>query len=231
VKILILAATHHEIQLLKGKLTLIEIFDSRLIRYAYQNIFIDVLESGIGMVAKAYQLGRQLQREKYDLALNIGIAGSFKKELKPGTIVNVVQDQFPEMGAEDGEGFIEITDMGFDEFDSYPFSKGVLINNTDFAQFGLDDLKKVKGITSNTIHGRQESISNIVTKLNPDIETMGGAAFLFACLSGKIPCAQIRSVSNYVEVRNRSGWMVELAVEQLTQKMLDIIDNMAVKIK
>lgn len=230
-KVLILAATHLEVKSLQEQLNLVMSYDDRLSRYSHQNITIDVLLSGIGMVAKAYHMGRQLQREKYDLALNIGIAGSFRKEIPLGLVVNVVQDQFIEMGAEDGEGFLAIADMGFDEFNIYPWSKGILINNTDFAQFGVDELKKVIGITSNTIHGQKESISKIIATFSPDIETMGGAAFLYACMSEKIPCAQIRSISNYVEVRDRTGWKVELAVEQLMKKVIDIIEHLAIRNK
>jgi futalosine hydrolase len=181
------------------------------------------------MVAKAYHLGRQLQKEKYDLALNIGIAGSYKKEIPPGSVVNVVQDQFSEMGAEDGEDFIGINEMDFDEFNTYPYSKGILLNNTNFTQFGLDDIKKVSGITSNTIHGNRGSISEIIAKFDPDIETMGGAAFLYTCLSEKISCAQIRSISNFVEIRDRLGWKVELAVEQLTKRVFNVIKNSLTK--
>ncbi len=225
-KILIQSATHLEVQTLKDKLKLVHVYNDQLVSYVYQNVAIDMLVSGIGMVAKAYMLGRQLQNEAYDLALNIGIGGSYKEEIPPGSVVNVVRDRFSEMGAEDGYNFITIADLNFDEFDTHPFSKGIIINNTDFTHFGLDDLKKVNGITSNTIHGCRNSISSIITKFNPDIETMGGAAFLYSCLREKMPCAQIRSVSNFVEVRNRSKWNIALAIDQLTQKVLKVIDNL-----
>jgi futalosine hydrolase len=228
VKILLLAATPNEVQSLKDKLIpTVKLDDPGIDRFRYREIIVDIIVSGIGMVAKAYQLGKQLQKEKYDLALNIGIAGSFKNEIPIGSVVNVVQDQFSEMGAEDGDRFIGITEMNFKEFDTHPYTKGILINDTDFADFGLDELTKVKGITSNTIHGCQKSISDIITKFNPDIETMGGAAFLFACMSEEIPHAQIRSISNYVEVRDRSKWKVEQAIEQLTNEVLKILEYLS----
>jgi futalosine hydrolase len=227
VKILILAATNIEVRAIQKELALIETYDDHLGRYKSKETIIDVLVSGIGMAAKAYQLGKYLQKENYDLVLNIGIAGSFKKEIPIASLVNVVQDQFSEMGAEDGEHFIGIADMNFMEFDTHPYTKGILINDTDFGHFGLDELTKVKGITSNTIHGCQKSISEIINKFNPDIETMGGAAFLYACLSEKIPCAQIRSISNYVEVRDRSKWKVEQAIEQLTNEVLKILEYLS----
>jgi len=222
VKILALAATEREVRSLKEQLRLTEVYNDRFTAYAFENIAIDVLVSGMGMVAKAYHLGKHLQMEKYDLALNIGIAGSFCKKIALGSVVNVVQDQFSEMGAEDGDRFIDIAGMNFKEFDTYPYAKGILKNDTDFNQYGIAGLKQVCGITSNTIHGKQESISEIIKHFNPDIETMGGAAFLYACLCEKIPCAQIRSASNYVEVRDRSKWEVHLAIDQLTLEVMKI---------
>jgi len=222
VKILVLAATEIEVRSLMENLRLIKVYNDQFTSCAFESITIDVLMSGIGMVAKAYQLGKYLQKDKYDLALNIGIAGSFRKEIALGSVVNVVQDQFSEMGAEDGDRFTDIAGMNFKEFDTYPYAKGILKNDTNFNQFGIGGLKQVCGITSNTIHGKQESISEIIKRFNPDIETMGGAAFLYACLCEKIPCAQIRSVSNYVEVRDRSKWEVHLAIDQLTLEVLRI---------
>ena len=224
-KILILAATELEARPLKEKLKPVIEKDLRLERFLYGNITVDVLVSGIGMVAKAFALGRQLQMEKYDLALNIGIAGSFSNKIPIGSVVNVAHDQFAEMGAQDGDNFIGIAEMNFEEFKTYPYTNGVLQNNTDFGKFALDNMKRVNGITSNTIHGKHETISRITQQFHPDIETMGGAAFLFGCLSKKIPCAQIRSISNYVEVRDRLKWKVQLAIEQLTIEVMKIIEN------
>ncbi|OYT14218.1 MAG: futalosine hydrolase [Bacteroidetes bacterium 4572_114] len=224
-KILILTATELEARPLKEKLKPIIEKDVRIERFLYGGITIDVLVSGIGMVAKAYQLGRYLQKGKYDLALNVGIAGSFNKETPIGSVVNVVQDRFAEMGAQDGDDFIGIAEMNFEEFKTYPYTNGILRNGTDFGKFGLDDMKKANGITANTIHGKHETISRITKKFNPDIETMGGAAFLFVCMSEKIPCAQIRSISNYVEVRDRLKWKVPLAIAQLTQEVMKVIEN------
>ena len=224
-KILILTATELEARPLKEKLKPVIEKGLRIERFLYGGITVDVLVSGIGMVAKAFELGKQLQMEKYDLALNIGIAGSFSNEIPVGSVVNVTEDRFAEMGAQDGDDFISIAEMNFEEFKTYPYTNGVLQNNTDFGKFGLNDMKKVNGITSNTIHGKHETISRITKKFHPDIETMGGAAFLFACLSEKIPCAQIRSISNYVEIRDRLKWKVQLAIGRLTIEIIKVIEN------
>jgi futalosine hydrolase len=85
-------------------------------------------------------------------------------------------------------------------------------------------LKQVTGITSNTIHGEINSISAVAERFHPEIETMGGAAFLYSCLIEKIPSAQVRAISNYVEVRDKSRWNIPLAVKNLTTTTLQILD-------
>ena len=64
---------------------------------------VDMLITGVGMVAAAARTSGALARTRYDLALNLGICGSFDPALSPGTVVHVVSDGMPELGAEDGE--------------------------------------------------------------------------------------------------------------------------------
>ena len=62
-----------------------------------------MLVSGVGMVATATWCSHALARERYDLALNLGVCGSFDRTLPLGTVVHVVTDRLAELGAEDGE--------------------------------------------------------------------------------------------------------------------------------
>jgi futalosine hydrolase len=50
---------------------------------------VDVLVTGIGMVATAVRCARALALTPYDLALNVGICGSFDRALMPGSVVHV----------------------------------------------------------------------------------------------------------------------------------------------
>lgn len=42
----------------------------------------------------------------------------------------------------------------------------------------------------------------------------------------KIPCAQIRSVSNVIEKRNREGWNMALAIKNLNEKAVEIVSGL-----
>ena len=130
-KILIVAATSFEIEPLLNAQTL-----------PYP---IDTLITGVGMTQTAYTLGKHLALNSYDLIINLGIAGSFDRNLKIGEVVEVTEDRFAELGAEDGESFLSIEDLGFgvSVFRPIPF---------DNPPFYPPLLKKVNAITVNQIN-------------------------------------------------------------------------------
>ncbi len=172
---------------------------------------VDVLITGVGMTATAFSLGKYLNR-KYDLALNVGVAGSFNKKFPVGSLVNVVSDCFADLGAEDGNKFIAADKLGL----------GVSnFQTTTPMHFGknkiklLSGLPKVNGITVNMVHGNISSIKRIVKSFNPDVESMEGAAFFYACKESNIPSLQIRAISNMVEKRNKKKWNMNLAIKNL----------------
>lgn len=206
-KILLVSATEFEILPVLGKMKKRisgeALFSCRLGKHS-----IDVLIAGIGMTATAFHLGRVLTK-KYDLAINAGVAGSFKKEISPGTVVNVTHDCFADLGAEDGHQFLTLKEMGLNQ--NVKFKPAVVTHHSSV----VGHLVKVKGITVNTVHGNEASIKKAVKKFNPDIESMEGAAFFFACNYFKTPCIQMRAISNYVEKRNKKNWKLKLAIKNL----------------
>jgi futalosine hydrolase len=204
-KILLVSATELEIA------PLISFFkkhpsETVLQQYTYRKNTIDVLVTGVGMTVTAYQLARTVNDE-YNLAINAGVAGSFKTDIPLGTVVDVVSDSFADMGAEDGDDFIPLYELGLVERSVY---------NIRSAGYDRElGLRKVRGITVNTIHGNTSSIKKVVKRFNPDIESMEGAAFFYACAQENIPCLQLRSISNYVEKRDKSKWRMDLAIHNL----------------
>jgi len=170
-----------------------------------------ILITGMGMVNTAINLTRELNENNYDLVINMGISGSFSDEIKIGDVVEVIEDCFSEIGFEDGESFSEFSDLD---------------TKTRFIVDGRTSLRKVKGITVNTVHGIENSINNIVERLHPDIESMEGAAVFKVCEEMKIPCIQIRSISNKVEKRNKENWNLDLAISNLNIEVEKIISTL-----
>ena len=171
----------------------------------------ELLITGVGMVATAFALGRHLAANKYDLVINLGIAGSFDRSIALGDVVEITEDTFAELGAEDDLNFLPIAEMGFGDATFHPSKKLADLYNL----FNTFDLKQATAITVNTVHGNEASIKKVAERLNPQVESMEGAAFFYACKQMEVPCLQIRAVSNYVEKRNRDNWNIGLAIKNL----------------
>jgi len=219
-KILLVSATYSELRILLDKAKKITSFNDQLSTYSIFDKEFDLLCTGVGMVATSFHVGKTLAAHSYDAVVNVGIAGSFNKKTPLGTVVEVVQDQFPEMGADDGANFLSLLELGFSDSDNFPFQSGVLLNYQEFMNLSYP---KVKSITVNTVHGSKERIAKTQTRFRPQTESMEGAAFFYACQSYEIPCLQIRAISNYVEPRNRAAWNVPLAIKNLNIEILNII--------
>ncbi|MEJ7556840.1 MAG: futalosine hydrolase [Pedobacter sp.] len=208
-KILLVAATRAEIT------TLTEKFNLPDENFVASDDF-DVLITGVGMVATAFALGQRLSNA-YNLVLNLGIAGSFDPTVPLGTVLNIYSDEFAELGAENNDQFLTIEELGF--------GKGNFNASNNLLNDHLKSLKKVKGITVNKVHGNATSIKEIVNRLNPTTESMEGAAVLYCCEQLAIPCLQIRSISNYVEPRNKEKWQIALAISNLNKWAIDFLTN------
>ena len=188
------------------KILLIAATSDEIIKEYFSNS--EVLISGVGMVNTTYTVTKHLSVNSYDLVINMGIAGCFNSAIKIGDVVEVVGDTFSEIGFENG--------MEFDNFSDFE------ITNT-FKVAGKTNLQKVTGITVNTVHGNEDSIAKIVSRLNPDVESMEGAAVLKVCKEFAIPCVQIRAISNKVEKRNKENWDLPLAIKNLNTTVQKII--------
>src|SRR3970040_514291 len=91
------------------------------VRYQAAGHEVDILTRGVGMVATSTWSARALAREPYDLAVNVGVCGSFRAELEPGTVVHVISDCIAELGAEDGDAFLTVQQLPLLGEDEFPF--------------------------------------------------------------------------------------------------------------
>ena len=214
-RLLIVAATAPEIAPLAAALGPAHPSGPRLRRASRSGHEIDLLETGVGMVATAVWCSRVMTASRYDLALDLGVCGSFDPDLPPGSVVHVVSECLSELGAEDDEGLLTLHELGLDGDDAVFFEAGWLHNRRPPANSALETLPCARGITVNTVHGRLSSIEPVVERFAPHVESMEGAAFMYACMVHGVPFAEIRAVSNVVEPRNRAGWKMKEAVANL----------------
>jgi len=186
---------------------------------------IDLLVTGVGMVATAARCAQALSDGKYDLALNLGVCGSFDRQLAPPAVVHVVTDRLAELGTEDGDQFLTIHQMGLLGENEFPFTGGRLVNETPPVNAALERLPRVDAVTGNTVHGNARSIAAVAARFAPQVESMEGAAFMYCCLIHRLAFAQVRAVSNAVERRNREAWKMAEAIDGLARTTLSILEH------
>jgi futalosine hydrolase len=192
--------------------------DKVMSSFVYKNHRLGILVTGVGMTQTAYYLGKFLSA-KYDVVINAGICGSFDKYLRLGETVIVKEDYFADLGAEDGEKFLSIHELNLPGAYYVKNEKPLMLSV-------LEDVKQVRGVTVNTTHGNTTSIQKFNTRIKADVETMEGAAFLWACNQEKVRCLQLRSISNYVEKRDRSKWEIPAAIKSLNEMLTTILDSL-----
>jgi futalosine hydrolase len=222
-RILLVAATQQEIGLLISNFgfSISDFVENEsnqsTIQLTTHNSQLTVLITGVGMVATAFALGRHLAINQYELAVNLGIAGSFDRDITLGEVVEITEDSLAELGAEDGETFLPIEALGFGE--------SIFSASKSLSAYGDFNLRQVTAITVNTVHGHEPSIKQFTDRLKPQLESMEGAAFFYACKQAGVPCLQIRAVSNYVEKRNRDAWQIGLAIKNLNSFAIEFLEK------
>ncbi|MHB1922192.1 MAG: futalosine hydrolase [Chitinophagaceae bacterium] len=185
---------------------------------------IQVLITGVGTLLCSYGLTRFLTSHSCDLAVQAGIAGSFRQDLLLGEVVEVEKEILGDLGVQDGENFRDLFDIRLMEEGQFPFTGKCLWNQGSRHPL-FPALRKVRGLTVNQVSGRESTISIWKEKYQPDLETMEGAAFHFVCLEEKIPFLQLRCISNEVQVRDPSKWDIPLAVNHLNLELIGLLSR------
>ncbi len=220
-QILIVSATIFEIDKLIEDIEFTQI-NENFYSKNFEKESIDILITGIGIAFTIYSLTKTLNKKKYDLVLNIGIAGSLSKKLKIGDVVQVISEEFADLGIRSKDSFSTLFDTGFIKANKFPFVDGRL-KAANLKKQLIPKIKQVNGITVNAVNGNKKEIEELKKKFNPDIESMEGAAVFYVCLMEKLAFTEIRSISNYVEERNKENWDIPLAINNLikiTSKIL-----------
>jgi len=184
---------------------------------------INLLVTGIGSANTSWSIENWIHLYgRPDLAINIGIAGSYNNKYKIGDVVIPVDDCFADLGIENGDDFFTLAEAGLADVDEFPYCDGYISANNRFVNEFVKILPPVRAITVNTATGSEISRKMLIKKFNPDIETMEGATFFYICSMEKIPFFALRAVSNKVEVRDKSNWNIKIALDNLSEKLNEI---------
>ena len=183
----------------------------------------DVLVSGIGLVASAYAITRQLQLRKYDVVLQAGIAGCFDRQLPLGSVVSISRDTIADQGVMEDGALKTVFDMKLAPENRFPYTKGWLVNpHKEWLK--KTGLKAVKAISVNEISTGRKRITLLAEKYGAVAESMEGAAIHYACRMEGVPFVQLRRLSNYVGERNKAQGKMKDAIMALNEELEELIN-------
>lgn len=182
---------------------------------------ITYLLTGIGTTSTSYRLTKILNSssETFDLAVNIGIAGSFSPDFPLGSVARIDREYFGDLGFETFFGFQTLFDYNILDADTFPFKGGALlaVNLSANVETAISIYPKATAVTVQTVSGLPEKTRQLKRDFFPQIESMEGAAFFYVCLLEKIPFLELRAVSNEVGERDRKNWKIPSALEALNE--------------
>lgn len=219
-KELLVSATAHEIKPFLDKLAVNESGNF------YEFDKFDILITGVGILACCYNLSRILALKKYSNIINFGIAGSFKKEIPKKSLVCVTCEEFADIGAENGESdYIDLFDMNLLSPDEAPFKnkKLVPVKPGFFSEF--TSIRESNAVTVSRVLSHTQSIRYVEKRYNPDVVSMEGAAVFYAAILNSTPCIQIRSISDYVETRDKSQWDIPGSISALNKVIIEFYES------
>lgn len=172
------------------------------------------LVTGCGPAAAAAVLALELGRATApSLVVGVGVAGAYPDAgVGIGTVVRVDHDGFCDLGAEDGDGFLEIWDLGFPD-------TGVERRFSLAAPGFLEKLDSAVGTTCSVCTGSESTARARRARTGAAVETMEGAAWALACARTGTPLAQVRAISNLAGPRDRSAWRLPEALSALEKAL------------
>jgi futalosine hydrolase len=191
---------------------------------ASQNIKnIDILVTGVGLIAATYHITKAVYQKRPQLILQAGIAGALDNNLKLGSVVIIESETIGDLGVMEQGSFRSLFDMEFVQENDRPWTNARLLNASGI----LDEilLPKVKGVSINEITTLPSRIERYKYTLGASVESMEGAALHYVGLMENIPFLQVRSLSNFVGERDKSKWHIKEAIENLNKELIPIISK------
>ncbi len=183
--------------------------------------------TGIGSMATAYSLMRQIGRRRPSLIIQAGIGGCFTGK-KPGETVVIGKEIPADLGVYEHNRFKSIFDLQLANPDAAPYSNASLPNPYE-SLLSLTSLEAVTAITVNEISTDKERIAWYQQNLAPVVESMEGAALHYVCLQEKVPFLQLRTVSNDIGERDKTKWDIKKAILNLNEELISLMNKLADK--
>ncbi len=222
-RILLVTATDNEVQPFLDSYQWMRDENTLLFHTRVGSLDVHHLTTGPGIMLTSFRLATLLAHHSFALCINAGFAGSYDRQIKLGEVVQVIQEEVADLGAENDQQFIPLRKMSFFDENWRPFSDGKLKHPNPKL---LEGIKNVKGVTVNRVTGSEGTISLNKEHFEAEVESMEGAAFFYATLLNNIEFYQFRAISNRVQKRNPALWDMNAARNALCAFLEQFITNL-----
>lgn len=176
---------------------------------------LDCVAVGVGPAAAAAGTATALttaalRGEPYGLVVSAGIGGGFKTVAPVGSLVVADAIVAADLGAETGEGFLPVTELGFGTVTHTPPPALVrAVAATSGARTGTV-------LTVSTVTGTARRAAELTARHPGAVaEAMEGFGVAEAAAVHGVPVLELRAVSNPVGPRDRSAWRIGDALAAL----------------
>jgi futalosine hydrolase len=182
---------------------------------------VDVLITGVGMTAATYSITKQVLTKRPYSIIQAGIGGCLNRELPLTKVVLVENETIADLGVQEKGKFKSVFDLGLINREEFPWTGGRLSNNLQSLK--ESGLPVVDGITVNEISTNTERIEHYRKHSGASVESMEGAALHYVALKERVAFLQIRSLSNFAGERDKTQWVMEMAISSLNIELQKII--------
>ncbi|MFF4789006.1 futalosine hydrolase [Streptomyces sp. NPDC001276] len=178
---------------------------------------VDLVAAGVGPALAAATTASALTAAAlagapYDLVVSAGIAGGFAPHAPVGSLVVADEITAADLGAETGDGFLPVTELGFGTVAHRPPEALVrAIAAAASARTGTV-------LTVSTVTGTAARADALRARHPRALaEAMEGFGVAEAAAAHRVPVLEVRAVSNPVGPRDRAAWRIGDALTALTE--------------
>jgi hypothetical protein len=223
--ILIVSPTFTSLQKFISQLQLIDNYGKNYARFQYADNELDILISGYGGSMVSHWVNKAIQRKSYDLVIHFGRCYALNDKSEVGSLVNVIEDYFGDLGFTYDSGFQSLFDLELIPQNENPFKNGILENPSDYSEI-LTSFRKVSGMTSNTIPASLFQIGEMYIKNYPEIISLDCAAVLYACLESNIDVIQLSYVAGKLDNATDHLNIDDLEIDRITEVLEDLLSKL-----
>lgn len=178
-----------------------------------------VVVGGIGAVNAALSAQAAILERRPELVLSVGIGGAYPGSgLQPGDVVVGSEAVFAALGAEDEAGFLDLERLGFPLVER---PGDPVFNRLPAALAGREFAWRAGAafgpiLTLETVTGSTQTAARLEARVpGALVEAMEGGGVALAAARSGLGFLEVRGVSNPVGPRDRSSWLIGLALERL----------------